>query len=114
MIDSEDNMNNNEGENKLNDKLSSDELSGQAILFLFAGYNTTSATLTHCINYLSLNKDIQQKLYEELKNVSDFSYESLSELKYLNAVISETLRLEPPLPRVGRHCSQILFSKIQV
>ena len=78
-------------------KLSFDELIGQGIQFFIAGYDTTSSAITHSIYYLSQNKDIQQKLYEELTTVSDFSYENLNQLKYLNAVIDETLRLAPSL-----------------
>ena len=82
--------------------LSSDELTAQGILFFIAGYDTTSATLTHCFYHLATNPECQQKLYEELLTVNDFEYETLNKLKYLNAVISETLRLSPPLLRIDR------------
>jgi cytochrome P450 len=89
---------------ELNRILSSDELTAQGILFFIAGYDTTSAAISHCIYYLSQNKDCQRKLYEELQTITDFNYETLNKLKYLNAVIKETLRLAPPLVCIDREC----------
>ncbi|XP_054157436.1 uncharacterized protein LOC128955785 [Oppia nitens] len=89
--------------------LSADELTAQGILFFIAGYDTTSASLSHCIYYLSTNIDCQQKLYEEIEQSisgQQFTYERLNQLKYLNAVINETLRLAPPLLAIQRDCLQ--------
>ncbi|CAG2104153.1 unnamed protein product, partial [Medioppia subpectinata] len=86
--------------------LTTDELSAQALQFLIAGYDTTSAAITHALYYLSQHKDCQQILYEELQSCDEFTYEKLSQLKYLNAVINETLRLAPSLTRIQRECVQ--------
>ena len=83
-------------------RLSNDEIIAQSIIFLIAGYDSTTTALSHLVYHLAQNKDCQQKLYEELKDVKQFSYESLSQLKYLNAVINETLRLSPPVLRFQR------------
>ena|ERR1700712_275414 len=91
-------------EAKVSGKLSSDEITATAINLLIAAYDTTMTSLCHLVYYLSLNKDCQQILYEELKDVKEFSYENLSRLKYLNAVIDETLRLAPPFVRILRLC----------
>ncbi|CAG2121720.1 unnamed protein product, partial [Medioppia subpectinata] len=45
-----------------NQTLSEDELTAQGILFFIAGYDTTSASLSHVVYYLSQNKDKQQIL----------------------------------------------------
>ncbi|CAG2179632.1 unnamed protein product, partial [Oppiella nova] len=87
-------------------KLSYDEMVAQGILFFIAGYDTTSASITHAIYYLSQHPKCQQKLYEELKTCDEFTYEKLVHLKYLNAVINETLRMAPPFLRVFRDCVQ--------
>ncbi|CAG2121694.1 unnamed protein product, partial [Medioppia subpectinata] len=86
--------------------LTPDEMVAQGLLFFIAGYDTTSAAITHAIYYLSEHKDCQQILYEELRTCNEFTYEKLSQLKYLNAVLSETLRLAPSLTRVQRECLQ--------
>ncbi|CAG2177895.1 unnamed protein product [Oppiella nova] len=87
-------------------QLTPDEITAQGIAFFIGGYDTTSAALTHAIYYLSLHPECQQILYEELKTCDDFTYETLGHLKYLNAVINETLRLAPSLTRFQRQCLQ--------
>src|SRR2546421_80792 len=93
---------------KTNHTLSSDELTAQGILFFIAGYDTTSASLSHAIYYLAKHRDCQQRLYEELQTYKNegFTYENLNKFKYLNAVINETLRLAPPLLSITRECIQ--------
>jgi cytochrome P450 len=96
-------MNGNESQ-KVDKTLSPDEMTAQGMLFFIAGYDTTSAAISHAIYYLSQYKECQQKLYEELQTITDFSYETLNKLKYLNALIKETLRLAPSLTRIQREC----------
>ncbi|CAG2120493.1 unnamed protein product, partial [Medioppia subpectinata] len=73
--------------------------------FFIAGYDTTSASLSHVVYYLSQNKDKQQILREELNALdTDFTYENLNQCQYLNAVIDESLRLAPPLASIQREC----------
>ena len=72
-----------------------DEMIAQGTMLFFAGYDTTSNAMTHLVYNLAANTDCQQILYEEIKQITDYSYESLSQLKYLNAVIKEVLRLCP-------------------
>ena len=75
--------------------ISRDEMTAQGIMLLIAGHDTTSYAIEHLVYHLAANTDCQQILYEELKKITDFSYESLSQLKYLNAVIKEVLRISP-------------------
>ena len=88
-----------------NSNLSNDELTAQGILFFIAGYDTTSAALSHALYFLAQNINCQQRLAEELKSLAEeFTYENLNQLKYLNAVINETLRMAPPLTCIQREC----------
>ena len=83
--------------------ISREEIAGQGIVFLLAGYDTTNATLCHVIYYLVKHPEWQDKLYNELiTHDSPLNYESLRSLPILNGVICETLRLKPPLVSVQR------------
>ncbi|GLH04907.1 Cytochrome P450 4C1 [Gryllus bimaculatus] len=70
--------------------------------------DTTEAALSFAIYLLACHPDVQEELLEELKSVFDWSQplqpsiQQLGELKYLEMVIKETLRLYPPVPVVVR------------
>ncbi|CAG2181433.1 unnamed protein product, partial [Oppiella nova] len=95
--------------NLINKQLTEYEILAQAFVFLLAGYETTATTLTFCTYELALNQDIQDKLWEEINSAVDsngeISYEELTRLPYLDAVLSETLRLHPPAQRLPRLAS---------
>ncbi|KAG1179932.1 hypothetical protein G6F36_010479 [Rhizopus arrhizus] len=74
-----------------------------AVLFL-AGHDSTSNTLSFCLYHLAKNKRAQQKLREEIINIlgdDDIdivpSLEELKQMKYMNMVIKENLRINTPL-----------------
>lgn len=82
-------------------KLSDDEVVAQSVIFLLAGYETSSTTLSMTCYHLATNPDVQQRLQQEIDSVwidedKIPSYETVRELPYLDMVISETLRLCPP------------------
>jgi cytochrome P450 family 4 len=51
--------------------------------------------------YLAINQEIQQKVYDEIVDI-DFDCERITELKYLEMYLKETLRLFSPLPMMMR------------
>src|SRR5699024_5338269 len=51
----------------LSKTLTEDEIVAQAIVFLAAGFETSSASLTFALFELVNNADVQEKLYEEVK-----------------------------------------------
>ena len=89
-----------------NKKLTETELLAQSVVVLLAGYETTATSLSFCTYELALNQDCQQKLYEEVMSTIDskgeISYESLMRMPYLDAVLSEALRLHSPVTRMSR------------
>ena len=96
--------------------LSTDDIIANSINFLAVGYDTTSLLILFTLYNLCLHQDVQEKLYQELKSIlnerKSFDYESISGSKYLDAVISETLRLYPPAIWIERKVSKkYTFSK---
>lgn len=88
------------------DGFSDIKIVSNAILFFIAGFETTSTLLTWTAYALATNQDIQERLYQEVKEAKersgDLDYETLFELKYLDAVMKESLRMYPPITRVER------------
>ena len=93
-------------------KLSDEEIVAQSIIFLLAGYETSSNTLSFTLYYLALNPDVQDKLRTEIKEAmeSNANRKSLQELaqnmEYLDCVIKESQRLCPAAAQVNRECSE--------
>ena len=48
-------------------KLADDEIAANSITFLLAGYETTANTLAYTTYLLALNPEVQEKLYQEIK-----------------------------------------------
>jgi cytochrome P450 family 3 subfamily A len=91
------------------ESLSESEIADQVILFFVAGYDTSSSALCHIAYCLALNPHVQEKLHEELRQFQerDDNYlERMNSLKYLDAVVKESLRFLPTVPRMERRSSR--------
>lgn len=87
--------------------LTQDEALSQCVLFFTAGFETTSTTIAFAVYQLALCPDIQDRLRQEVddcfaKHGPEPSLDAVSKLEYLHCVVSETLRMYPPAPRVDR------------
>ena len=89
--------------NRQNENLSKSEMLGNAIIFTFAGHDTTAHTLTWLIYELSKNQYYQELLHKEIidfwkshKNKS-IKYNDFKRLPFMTRCIMETLRLWPTL-----------------
>lgn len=100
------------GKVAVNQTWSDDEIVAQCFIFFLAGFETSSAMLTFTAYELAVNADIQQKLFEEIDLMNKqlggmpINYDALQKLKYLDQVISETLRKWPPLFQLDRVCTK--------
>ncbi|KAM4771048.1 cytochrome P450 3A9-like [Rhinophrynus dorsalis] len=90
------------GQNALTDT----EIMAQSIIFLLAGYETTSTSLSYLFYNLATHPDVQKRLQEEidsyLPNKASPTYEILMEMEYLDMVVQENLRIFPPAGRLER------------
>ncbi|XP_068941481.1 cytochrome P450 3A4-like [Petaurus breviceps papuanus] len=86
--------------------LSDEEVLAQSIIFLFAGYETTSSVLSFLFYQLATHPEIQKKLQEEIDAVlpsrEAVTYDALVQMEYLDMVIHENLRLFPIAGRIER------------
>ncbi|KXJ25668.1 cytochrome P450 3A24 [Exaiptasia diaphana] len=83
-------------------RLTEDEVLAQSAIFLLAGFENTSNSLSLVCHHLATNPDIQEKAQEEIDSIwSDMdqplSYDMVNSMNYLEMIISETLRLHPPV-----------------
>ena len=59
--------------------LTKEEIVGQGFIILIAGYETTATTLQYLTYNLTMNPDVQEKIFEEIRdNVGDVNPVSIS------------------------------------
>lgn len=89
---------------------SDNEIVAQCLLFFIAGLGSSSMSLALIGYELTINPDVQQKLYEEIAAVDRelggkrIGYDTLQKMKYLDQVICEGLRLWPVAVQSDRKC----------
>ena len=99
-----------------NRTLTEKEIVSNVMIFLAVGFESTGTVLSHLTYELAINPSIQEKLRDEIveavKGSPDgkLSYDVIMSLKYLDAVISEILRIYPPGASIQREtvCDHVL------
>ncbi|HCA43048.1 MAG TPA: hypothetical protein DEP28_07325 [Bacteroidetes bacterium] len=83
--------------------MSEDAMFNEVITFFLAAADTTSKTLSWVIYLLSKDKNLFEKVVEELKTISpEVDYEEFDKLLYTKCLIAEALRLYPPVWAISR------------
>lgn len=99
-------------------RMSDLEVVSNCLFMLAVGLDTTATLLTHAAYTLAHHQDIQDRLHDEVmkiaeinkdKNTIRFEYESLTTCKYLDAVVSEVLRILPPIFHTDRVANEDYF-----
>ncbi|MFZ2060894.1 MAG: cytochrome P450 [Candidatus Binatus sp.] len=91
----------NENEQPLPDEVICDEM----YTLMLAGHETTAASMAWVINRLITNPDVMERARAEVSSVlrdQQLDSSNVGKLKYVEAVINETMRLDPVIPNFGR------------
>jgi cytochrome P450 len=92
-------------------RLDPDNIRQQVITFMVAGHETTSGALSFALHYLTRNPDVMARAKAEVDALwggsdnPEPSYSDVTKLRYVRAVLDESLRLWPTAPgylRVAR------------
>jgi cytochrome P450 family 4 len=76
--------------------------------FIFGGYDTTSTGLAFTLMLIAAEEDVQEKILQEVTDVldgrsfDDLKIQDYNNMKYLERVIKEGLRLYPPAAFLSR------------
>ncbi|KAK2851487.1 hypothetical protein Q5P01_007763 [Channa striata] len=86
--------------------LTDHEILSQALIFIFAGYETSSSSLGFLAYNLATHPHIQKNLQEEIEKTFPEkgrpTYEALMSMEYLDMVVNESMRLYPVGIRLDR------------
>lgn len=94
------------------EKLSEEDIRQEVDTFMFAGHDTTTSAMSFALYCISQHGAVQDKLLEEQQTIfgDDLlrhpTYTELGDMKYLEAVIKESLRVYPAVPLIGRKLTQ--------
>lgn len=86
-----------------------DDMFDESITFMVGGQDTSAFTIAATLYLLSRHKSVQDKLYAEINEVigcdqkTPLTYQQLADLKYMDMVIKESMRLYPPVQLIGRN-----------
>ena len=91
--------------------VNTDELIGIIVTIVLGAYETTNGTLGYTIYLLALNPSIQDRLIKEIKDYYDANPDSslcdaAENIEYVTMVLSESLRMFPPVAMPTRECTQ--------
>jgi cytochrome P450 len=85
--------------------LSDRQIRDEAITLLVAGHETTAVALTYTVFLLAQHPEVEAKLVDELDRALGGrtpTPDALSELPYTEKVVTESMRLYPPVPTLLR------------
>lgn len=90
-------------------ELSVEDMTAQAFVFFFAGFETSSTTMSFSAHEIAVNPNVQAKLHQEIDKIlqetnGHVTYDAINRLEYLDAVIKETLRMYPTNSLLERVC----------
>lgn len=84
---------------------------------MFQGHYTTTMTMTHTLYCLAKYPEIQKRVLEEQESIFNNdklrnpTNHDLIEMKYLEAVIKESIRVIPTVTKIGRQLQNELTLK---
>ncbi|XP_050297889.1 cytochrome P450 9e2-like [Anthonomus grandis grandis] len=91
--------------------ITTDDISAQALIFFFAGFDSVSSLMTFTAYELAVNENVQDKLREEIRRTlqscdGKLTYEAVVNMTYMDMVLTESLRKWPPFVILGRECTK--------
>ncbi|XP_043511448.1 cytochrome P450 9e2-like [Frieseomelitta varia] len=90
-------------------ELTIDDMTAQAFIFFFGGFESTSTLMCFAAYEIGINDQVQKRLQDEIDQVLEdcngqVTYEAINGMKYLDAVILESLRMYPSAVATDRVC----------
>ncbi|XP_035900604.1 cytochrome P450 4d2-like isoform X1 [Anopheles stephensi] len=88
------------------------EIQEEVDTFMFEGHDTTTISISFTLLLLARHPDVQEKVYQEVVDIvgsdphTPLSHRNLQDMKYLEMVIKESLRLYPPVPIIARRFTE--------
>ncbi|XP_049539830.1 probable cytochrome P450 9f2 [Anopheles darlingi] len=92
--------------------LTEPDMVAQCLIFFVAGFDTIATCMTFLMYELAIAPELQDRLYEEIQDTAGqlgggpLTYDALQRMRYLDMVVTETLRKWVPQPATDRLCTK--------
>ncbi|KAK8768427.1 hypothetical protein V5799_015108 [Amblyomma americanum] len=92
--------------------LTEHEVAEEVATFFIGGFDTTATAASYTLYLLGHHTDVQKKVHAEIDAIFGYdkqrgvTIEDINQLKYLECVIKESMRLYPPVPLVARNIDE--------
>nr|AHV83446.1 cytochrome P450 family 4 [Pinctada imbricata] len=90
--------------------LSDEEIRAEVDTFLFEGHDTTASAISWAAYYLGKHPEEQQKVYEEVKNITNcednFTWENINNCPRLALFLKEAMRQSSSVPIIARQLTK--------
>lgn len=88
--------------------LTEDEVKNEVTSIFIGGFETTAVSIAYTLFLLGNHPEVQAKVHEEIDAIfaedmeRDVTVEDIKQMKYLECVVKESMRLYPPVPLIAR------------
>uniref|UniRef100_A0A131Z278 Cytochrome p450 4v2 n=1 Tax=Rhipicephalus appendiculatus TaxID=34631 RepID=A0A131Z278_RHIAP len=88
--------------------LTEDEVKNEVTSIFIGGFETTAISIAYTLFLLGNHPEVQAKVHEEIDDIfaedmeRDVTAEDIKQMKYLECVVKESMRLYPPVPLIAR------------
>ncbi len=86
------------------EQMSKQQVRDEFMTLFAAGFETTGSSMTWMFLLLAKHPELQEKIYQEIKDIQSGDVGALMKSPWLNAVVKESMRLYPAAWVVSRKC----------
>ncbi|XP_037559555.1 cytochrome P450 4V2 [Dermacentor silvarum] len=92
--------------------LTEEEVRNEVTSIFIGGFETTASSIGYTLFLLGNHPEVQAKVHEEIDSIfaddmeRDVTIEDVKQLKYMECVVKESMRLYPPVPLIARNVDE--------